>query len=33
MAELKTGERVSVTLEAVEQNDCEGCFTWIGMHS
>lgn len=26
MAELKTGERVSVTLEAVEQNDCEGCF-------
>ena len=27
MAELKTGERVSVTLEVVEQGDtCKGCF-------
>lgn len=27
MAELKVGERVSVTLEVVEQGDtCKGCF-------
>lgn len=27
MKELKVGERVSVTLEVVEQGDtCEGCF-------
>lgn len=26
MKELKVGERVTVTLEVVEQNGCEGCF-------
>lgn len=26
MAELKVGERVTITLEAVEQNSCDGCF-------
>ena len=26
MEELKVGERVTITLEAVEQNGCEGCF-------
>lgn len=27
MKELKVGERVTITLEAVEQGDtCEGCF-------
>ena len=26
MAEIKVGERVTVTLEAVEENGCEGCF-------
>ena len=25
MKELKVGQRVTITLEAVEQNDCEGC--------
>ena len=24
--ELKVGERVTITLEAVERNNCEGCF-------
>ena len=26
MAEIKVGERFSVTLEIVEQNSCDGCF-------
>ena len=26
MKELKVGERVTITLEAVEHNTCEGCF-------
>ena len=26
MAEIKVGERVTVTLEAVEENGCEGWF-------
>lgn len=26
MKELKVGERVTITLEAVERNNCEGCF-------
>ena len=26
MKELKVGERVTITLEAIEQNSCEGCF-------
>ena len=26
MKELKVGERVTITLEVVEQNDCKGCF-------
>lgn len=26
MKELKVGERVSITLEAVEQKTCKGCF-------
>ena len=26
MEELKVGERVTVTLEVVEQNGCDGCF-------
>lgn len=26
MKELKVGERVTVTLEAVEQKGCKGCF-------
>ena len=26
MAELKVGERVTITLEVVERNSCEGCF-------
>uniref|UniRef100_UPI0040271894 hypothetical protein n=1 Tax=Segatella hominis TaxID=2518605 RepID=UPI0040271894 len=26
MKELKVGERVTVTLEVVEQKDCQGCF-------
>ena len=25
MEEIKVGERVTITLEAVEQNDCDGC--------
>ena len=26
MKEFKVGERVTITLEAVERNDCEGCY-------
>lgn len=26
MKELKVGERVTITLEVVEENGCEGCF-------
>lgn len=26
MKELKVGERVTITLEAVEQKTCKGCF-------
>lgn len=26
MKELKVGERVTITLEVVEHNTCEGCF-------
>lgn len=26
MKELKVGERVTITLEAVEQKSCDGCF-------
>lgn len=26
MKELKVGERVTITLEAVEHSTCEGCF-------
>lgn len=26
MKELKVGERLTITLEAVKQNGCEGCF-------
>lgn len=26
MVELKVGERVTITLEVVEQNGCKGCF-------
>ena len=26
MAELKVGERVTITLEAVEHGTCEGCY-------
>lgn len=26
MKELKIGERVTITLEVVEQKDCKGCF-------
>lgn len=26
MKELKVGERVNITLEAVEQKTCKGCF-------
>ena len=26
MKELKVGERVTITLEAVESSSCEGCF-------
>ena len=26
MKELKVGERVTITLEAVEQKGCKGCF-------
>ena len=26
MKELKVGERVTITLEAVEHDTCEGCF-------
>ena len=26
MKELKVGERVTITLEAIEHNTCEGCF-------
>ena len=26
MKELKAGERVTITLEAVEHSTCEGCF-------
>lgn len=29
MKELKIGERVTITLEAVEKNGCEGCFFYI----
>lgn len=28
--ELKVGERVTITLEAVEQDGCDGCFFGIG---
>ena len=28
--ELKVGERVIITLEAVEQDGCDGCFFGIG---
>lgn len=30
MKELKVGERVTITLEAVEQDGCDGCFFGIG---
>lgn len=30
MKELKVGERVIITLEAVEQDGCDGCFFGIG---
>ena len=31
MKELKVGERVTITLEAVEQMSCAGCFfCWAG---
>ena len=34
MKELKVGERVTITLEAVEHNTCEGCFfTQAGGHT
>lgn len=26
MKELKVGERVTITLEAVEHEECDGCF-------
>lgn len=26
MEELKVGQRVTITLEVVEENGCEGCF-------
>lgn len=26
MKEIKVGERITVTLEVVEQNNCDGCF-------
>lgn len=26
MKELKVGERVTITIEAVEQKGCDGCF-------
>ena len=29
MKELKVGERVTITLEAVEQETCKGCFFYI----
>ena len=29
MKELKVGERVTITLEVVEHNNCEGCFFYI----
>lgn len=29
MKELKIGERVNITIEAVEKNSCEGCFFYI----
>lgn len=29
MKELKVGERTTITLEAVEHNNCEGCFFYI----
>ena len=33
MNELKVGERVTITLEVVERNSCEGCFfTQAGGH-
>lgn len=33
MKELKIGERVTITLEVVEHNSCEGCFfTQAGCH-
>lgn len=28
--ELKVGERVIITLEAVEQDGCDGCFFGVG---
>ena len=28
MKELKVGERVTITLEAVGQNNCEGCILY-----
>ncbi len=30
MKELKVGERVTITLEAVKQNGCKGCFFDVG---
>lgn len=30
MKELKVGERATITLEAVEQDGCDGCFFSIG---
>lgn len=30
MKELKVGERVTITLEVVEQDGCDGCFFGIG---
>lgn len=31
MKELKVGERVTITLEVVEQSSCTGCFfCWAG---
>lgn len=31
MKELKVGERVTITLEAVEHNGCKGCFFDVGI--
>lgn len=32
MKELKVGERVTITLEAVEHNGCTGCFFDVGIY-